>query len=135
VFRREKIALIASVSLLIASILLLVAFSPQSSILYQKTPEMSPITPPAQIPPILEKIARCESGGRQFYKNGEIVRSITNDIGRYQINEKYHLAQAQQLGFDIFTKDGNEQYALWLYDEGRGLRHWRATEDCWSSPI
>lgn len=84
------------------------------------------------VPPILEKIAFCESGNRQFKEDGTLVRGIVNpkDVGRFQINEFYHLEKSIELGMDIYTERGNTQYALWLY-ENEGTRPWNWSKHCW----
>src|SRR3990167_9408809 len=88
-----------------------------------------PITPPgpaerrleakeAIIPPILERIAQCESGGSQYNEKG-IVLGVKNplDKGKWQINEFYHGEIARKLGFDLNTLEGNTNMALWLYEK------------------
>ena len=89
-------------------------------------------TPENLIPPILLKIAQCESGGRQFNKDGSVLRGKVNpqDVGLYQINEFYHLKQAQEMGIDIYTEEGNEAYALYLYDT-QGTKPWNWSKGCW----
>src|SRR3990167_11030116 len=68
------------------------------------------------IPPILERIAQCESGGSQYNEKG-IVLGVKNplDKGKWQINEFYHGETARKLGFDLNTLEGNTNMALWLY--------------------
>lgn len=84
---------------------------------------------------LLERIAVCESGGYQFYpeghpKEGQLVVSHTNDVGKYQINVHYHLERSQQLGLDIYTEIGNTEYAYLLFAE-QGSNPWSASESCW----
>lgn len=82
--------------------------------------------------PIFYQIARCESGLRQFDENGEVVRGKMNklDVGIFQINEKYHADMAKKMGIDIYTEEGNMEYAhyLWLKN---GTADWSASKDCW----
>lgn len=80
-------------------------------------------------PAALIQVALCESGGKQFYANGDLVVSKTNDIGLYQINERW-ISTAQALGYDIFTPEGNTAFALWLYHKD-GLSDWSASKPCW----
>jgi len=81
---------------------------------------------------ILDRIAFCESGGKHFDENGKVIRGKQNpsDIGKYQINMFYHYETALKLGYDIFTEDGNEKYALWLYQKN-GTRDWEYSRGCW----
>jgi len=83
--------------------------------------------------PHLVKIARCESGLRQFDDNGKVLKSYlgSNDWGVLQINKTYHLKKAQELGFDIDTTEGNIAYGKWLYQR-EGTRPWNASKNCWS---
>lgn len=92
-----------------------------------------PVKSPRTIPPILEAIALCESGGAQYNASGEVIRGVINpqDVGKYQINLYYHGARAQELGIDLFTEEGNTEYALLLYEE-QGTTPWNWSKDCWS---
>ena len=87
------------------------------------------------LPPILNKVAMCESGGRQFNENGHVLRGVVNhkDVGLFQINEDYHLASATYMGLNIYTEEGNRAYALALYNS-QGLAPWKASKYCWSKP-
>ena len=83
------------------------------------------------LPPIMAKIAHCESGDRQFYENGEVVISKTNDIGRYQINYPIHFEKAKKMGLNIFIESENEAYAIELYNT-QGVKPWEASrKGCW----
>ena len=82
--------------------------------------------------PILKKIAVCESHNRQFNETGEVLRGHVNsqDVGVMQINEKYHLKEANKLGLDIYTIEGNIDYAKHLY-ETQGVKPWVHSSTCW----
>lgn len=88
------------------------------------------------VPPLMEKIAKCESGGTQFKADGEIVVGLLTDprlgqdLGKWQINTKYHGARAKELGIDLTTEYGNEKYAMLLYEE-QGTSPWLASARCW----
>jgi hypothetical protein len=79
------------------------------------------------------KIAFCESTLRQFGQDGEALRGIHNsdDVGLFQINEKFHLAKSQKLGYDIHTTEGNIAYAMWLL-ANEGAKPWHWSKPCWS---
>lgn len=83
--------------------------------------------------PIMAEIARCESHFTQFGKNGQVIRGIQNpkDVGVMQINEHYHLEQSKKLNLDIYTIDGNLEYARYLYEK-QGARPWMASSACWA---
>ncbi len=83
--------------------------------------------------PIMVEVARCESHFRQVGSNGKIIRGIENpnDVGVMQINEDYHLEQAKKLGMDVYTLDGNLEYARYLYEK-QGARPWLASSPCWA---
>jgi hypothetical protein len=83
--------------------------------------------------PILVEIARCESTFAQFDKDGKVVRGKVNsqDVGVMQINEKYHAQTAAALGYDLYTMEGNADYAKHLYEE-QGAAPWKASSKCWN---
>ena len=80
----------------------------------------------------MEKVAYCESTYMQFDSVGVVHRGIVNnkDVGIFQINEKYHLKRSQDLGMDIYSIEGNMEYARVLYEE-QGLQPWSASKPCW----
>lgn len=110
----------------------------------EPAPAVVSSTPP-QFPAILLKIADCESGERdkygraipgtakQFNKDGSVVRGEANpqDIGKHQINLYWNGEKAKQLGYDLFTEEGNTKMALYLY-ETRGTKDWLWSASCWS---
>ena len=82
--------------------------------------------------PIMVRIAYCESRFRQFNPDGSVHRGRINpkDAGVFQINEPWHLENANRLGFDIYSLDGNIGYARHLY-ERRGTADWKWSRPCW----
>lgn len=91
-----------------------------------------------ELPQELKRICSCESTGspngepQQFKEDGSVLRGVINpqDIGACQINTKYWLAKAEELGFDIFTEEGNKQMALWIYND-LGNKPWFWSKSCW----
>lgn len=83
--------------------------------------------------PILSKIAFCESRYRQFNEQGDVLRGMVNsyDVGVMQINEHYHLKDAQELGLNIHSLEGNLAYARDLY-ERQGVAPWVHSSKCWN---
>lgn len=84
--------------------------------------------------PILAEIARCESSFRQFDAEGNVLRGKVNrgDLGVMQINKYYHEEDAQKLGYDIYTLQGNLDYAKLLYKK-YGDSPWVSSSKCWKS--
>lgn len=82
--------------------------------------------------PILAEIARCESTFRQFDSKGRIIKGQVNesDIGVMQINTYYHGENAAELGYDLYTIDGNLGFAKWLYAK-YGDSPWVSSSKCW----
>lgn len=81
------------------------------------------------LPPVLQKIAKCESGNSQF-KNGQVLINATQDMGKYQINLPTWGKKATELGYNLSTEQGNEDMALWLY-KNKGTGSWSSSSKCW----
>lgn len=81
-------------------------------------------------PDLAIRVAKCESTLRH-YKNGEVLRGVVNsqDVGIFQINEYYHLATSKKLGINIYTKEGNIEYAMYLIKK-QGFSPWSASSLC-----
>jgi hypothetical protein len=86
---------------------------------------------------VLEEVAKCESGARQYKQDGTIVFGIntnrTIDVGYYQINTSNE-ATARAKGWDIYTYEGNRAMALYLYEKN-GLKDWNSSKHCWNNKI
>ena len=82
--------------------------------------------------PIMAEIAACESHFRHLMKNGDPIRGEVNrgDIGVMQVNEYYHREDAEDMGHDIDTLDGNLKYARFLYEK-YGTKPWDSSKKCW----
>ena len=85
---------------------------------------------PAEVPDELLPIFWCES---KFVheRNGKITRSKTNDVGISQINLKSWAKKAKELELDLYSKNDNLKFALYLYEQN-GLKDWRASHRCGS---
>ena len=92
---------------------------------------------------IMERIAKCESGGKHYLPNGRINKLInvdkktgkptgTIDYGKWMLNDNYHEAEAVKLGYDIYTPEGNEKMAYHLY-RTQGTEPWIWTKYCWAN--
>ncbi len=86
--------------------------------------------------PILIEVARCESRFHQFTDIGTVVRGIVNhgDVGVMQINEHYHADEAQAMGINIYTTEGNIQFGKYLYSK-YGTDPWNSSSACWSQQL
>ncbi len=82
--------------------------------------------------PIMIQIAKCESRFKHLDKDGEVHRGVIvpQDVGVMQINEYYHLDQAEKRNIDIYTLQGNLAYARNLY-ERQGTQPWYSSKACW----
>ena len=83
--------------------------------------------------PVLVDVAYCESRFRQHDKYGNVLRGEVNrsDIGVMQINTYYHLNDAKELGYDLYTLEGNTAYARVLYEK-KGTNPWTYSSKCWA---
>ena len=93
---------------------------------------------------ILERACSCESWGdpnmvpRQFNSDGSLLwghdpvtgKPIERDLGACQINTEVWASKAIQLGVNLYTLDGNVQFAKYLYDQ-YGMKPWSASASCW----
>lgn len=84
--------------------------------------------PTTVFPPMLKKICTAESGWKQFKANGDVVRGKVNpsDIGICQINEYINNDEARRLGYDIYTEQGNKDFAVYLFNN-RGVQPWESS--------
>ena len=90
-------------------------------------------TPVLIVPTIQERIARdfsprmvkvvaCESRFKHWDSKGNVLKSPTQDYGRFQINWS-NIPTAKKLGYDVMTEEGNYDFALWLYNK-YGISQW-----------
>ena len=83
--------------------------------------------------PVLVDVAYCESSFRHNDKYGNVLRGVVNksDVGVMQINLRYHLEDAEKLGYDLYTLEGNTAYARLLYEK-KGTDPWVHSSKCWT---
>ncbi|RJQ33766.1 hypothetical protein C4568_03895 [Candidatus Parcubacteria bacterium] len=81
--------------------------------------------------PVMAAIAQCESEFTQYNASGATLQGGYKGrmIGAYQI-APLHLPDAQALGLDVMTLEGNMAFARHLY-EVSGTRPWDASKWCW----
>lgn len=115
-------------ALLFANTLSLIAWK-----LYQTIPEpkvMAKQETIREIPPIMQKICKAESGCSHYDKNGQVLINRTMDAGKYQINVSVWGKKATEMGIDLFSEKGNEQFALYLF-ENYGTEPWNSSKKNW----
>jgi hypothetical protein len=85
------------------------------------------------LPPVLQRIAQCESHGQHWTRDGKLLRGTRNrhDTGLFQINVIVWGKKAQELGYDIRTLEGNEHMARYLF-EHYGSVPWQSSAACWN---
>lgn len=81
---------------------------------------------------LMLKIAMAESAGRQFNKDGTILRGQINnkDIGIFQLNEFYWLKKSKELNLDIYSLNGNIEMANWIM-KNYGNSPWNWSKNKW----
>lgn len=88
--------------------------------------------PVKEVPPVMKRIAKCESGDTHF-KNGQVIFNANSngsvDRGRYQINSVWD-KKATEMKLDLSNERDNETFAMWLY-ENYGTEHWYSSKSCW----
>ena len=99
------------------------------------------VVPPTQVvivkddtlPPVMQRIAQCESQGQHVTRHGKVVRGKRNpyDTGLFQINTVVWGKKAQELGYDLHTHEGNEQMARYLFAH-YGSVPWQSSAACWN---
>ena len=85
------------------------------------------------LPPVMQRIAQCESRGRHFTRDGKVTRGKQNphDTGLFQINAVVWGKRAQALGYDLHTLEGNAQMARYIFDN-YGSGPWQSSAACWN---
>jgi hypothetical protein len=85
------------------------------------------------LPPVLHRIAQCESRGQHFTKHGKVVRGTQHaaDLGLFQINTTVWGKKAHELGYDLHTPEGNTHMARYLFDH-YGSVPWQSSAACWN---
>ena len=126
--------------------LVLVALAATTTATYPVTPlPANPVSRAEVLPPVLERVAACESTGdpngtpRQFNNDGTPLwgndpttgKPVMRDVGIFQINTWVHADELKKLGLDVVHSEAdNETYALILYRRN-GLKDWAASKGCW----
>lgn len=88
---------------------------------------------------VLQVVAKCESGDRQFGEDGKPVRNPKNPkaVGRWQINlnDPAIAKLVKEKGWDVEKSEvDNKAAAEYLYEK-YGLGPWTATKPCWAPQL
>ena len=85
------------------------------------------------LPPVMQRIAQCESRGQHVTRHEKVIRGKRNphDIRLFQINTVVWGKKAEELGYDIRTPEGNEQMARYLFAY-YGSVPWQSSAACWN---
>lgn len=86
--------------------------------------------------PVMIQVARCESTFRHTLADGSVLQGFVDkaDTGVMQINKRYHLQTATNLGLDLEDIYDNMAYARYLY-ERQGVQPWNASRPCWGRTL
>ena len=84
---------------------------------YAEAAEMPAV--PREMDVMLAKIAKCESGSKQFYDDGRVVLNVNKDgsadVGMYQVNLRDHGAQIARMKLDVInSEEDNRAFAEYL---------------------
>lgn len=85
--------------------------------------------------PVMQRIAKCESGNTHFDPKTKqvLVRTNTNksyDQGKFQINSIWN-SKATELGYNLMVEKDNEAFAMYLY-KTHGTEPWVYSKSCWN---
>ncbi len=85
---------------------------------------------------IMVQIARCESNFRHTLADGSVLkgRVDNDDTGIMQINQRYHLENAERLNLDLYNIYENMAYARILYND-QGTKPWNSSAPCWRKTL
>ncbi len=85
--------------------------------------------------PVLERIAKCESGNKQFKSDGSLVinnnSNGSKDVGVFQINVNVWGLKAMELEYNLTKEKDNRAFAQYLY-ENFGTEPWVHSKSCWN---
>lgn len=84
--------------------------------------------------PVLDRIAKCESGNMHM-KDGQVILNANNngsvDAGVFQINVKIWGKVAASQGLNLMIEKDNREFANYLYRHF-GTEPWIWSKSCWN---
>lgn len=105
-----------------------------SEIVYKIEEKEVVIEVPRQAP-VLDRIAKCESGGSHYAKSGQVLvvgnENKSVDVGYYQINAQIWGAKATELKLNLFDEEDNKKFGEYLYAT-YGTEPWIFSKRCWN---
>jgi len=80
----------------------------------------------SRVPETLWRISYCETTVHHTTPDGGTIRGVvdSDDTGLFQINKRYHLADATRMGFSLEELTGNIRYATALF-RNQGATPWK----------
>ncbi len=86
--------------------------------------------------PVMIQVARCESTFRHTMNDGSVLQGRVDpaDTGVMQINKRYHLKSATNMGLNLDDIFDNMAYARHLYEK-QGTQPWSASSPCWGRTL
>lgn len=88
---------------------------------------------------LARRIIECESGSNKSARNDNYTKEgiyWSSDWGYWQINDYWHVAEAQKKGYDIVNVwQENLEWGFKLLARDGADRHWSASKYCWGKGI
>ena len=133
--RRMAALVLSGLLLLVAAVLSQPVPAPEERTLVLQVVPPAPVVIVQEdpLPPVMHRIAQCESRGQHWTKQGQVVRGKQNrhDTGLFQINTLIWGQKAQELGYDLHTLEGNTRMARYLFAH-YGSVPWQSSAACWN---
>ena len=142
---RSAVIAILVVAAIVATLLIPLPPAKTPTIELEPTAEQAAIAPRAHAAPLVKPVLNpamrpvcaCESVGnpdkapQHFDEDGGVLHGKQNpdDIGMCQLNEPTWGDKATELGWDIYTPEGNILMANWIY-ANEGYFPWRYSKGC-----
>lgn len=89
--------------------------------------------------PVLDRIIQCESGGKHYGSNGQVLVNInvqsdgtkSIDVGLGQINISIWGKIASKMGYDLMREKDNLEFTRFLFSQ-YGSEPWVWSKKCWN---
>ena len=116
-------------------VLILLNIHKDETVIFERITDTQYVESETEIPPVMQRIAECESNGSHYAPSGQVVTNGnsngTVDIGIYQINLYYWSDKATELGYDLTKEEDNIAFAMYLY-HNHGTEAWIWSKKCWN---
>lgn len=117
----------------IVGVIYLYGYAAGASTITYKAPEIKEVELVKEVTreaPVLQRIAKCESGNTHYDKNGQVLINKSQDIGVMQINVPIWGKKAHDMGLNLAVEEDNRKFADYLY-ENFGTEPWIHSRKCW----